>query len=155
MKKRKNYKEEALKLAKAFEIAIEAYKKHPPNDFEKNTLEDFISFLDGWRISCLSSDPPFRKTIMSLNFLIPIAFEYFQEEKGKAVEYFWKRISEERLDYKRRKEPLYKIILKAGKIKDRNEYNYVIDMIGHLEQEGKTTKEDSIKLDEMIGKYSD
>lgn len=156
MKRRKTYKEEALKLAKAFDIAIDAYSKYPPKDFEKELfLKDYISFLDGWMKACLSPNPPFRKRISDLKFLHPILFEFFQETKGKTVEYFWERIQEEKLDYKRRKKSLINEILERGKIKDRNEYNYVIDMIVTLEQEGITTKEDSIKLDEMIGKYRD
>jgi hypothetical protein len=151
MKRSKTYKEEALKIAKAFDIAIEAYSKYPPKDFEK----DYISFLDGWMKACLSPNTPFRKRISDLKFLHPILFEFFQETKGKTVEYFWKRIQEEKLDYKRRKKTLINEILERGKIKDRNEYNYVVDMIGTLKQEGITTKEDTIELDKMIGKYRD
>lgn len=155
MKKRKTYQQEALKLAKAFEIGIEAYTHYPPKGYGAVELKDLLTFLEGWQQACLAEDPPFHKTIKSLSFLKPILFEYFQEEQGATVEYFWKRIQEEQLDFERQKAPLYQIILEKGSINNRQEYNYITDHLLALSQEGKITPKEFKQLDEMLGNYED
>lgn len=150
MKKRKTYEEEAKKLAKAIDIAIEAIRKYCPSEFDKSHQEHFISCYSDWKTEYLNPEPQF-KTLGSLKYSIQDVFTYFQEGTGLTVEYFWKRIKEERLDYKR--ENKLEKILSRGKIKGRIEYEYVTDMIVAAEQVGMTTRAETEKLSKMLGEF--
>ena len=122
MKKKRTYQDEALKLAQAIDIAIEAFKVECPKEFEKSHQEHFISCYTDWKEKCLNPEPQF-KNLTSLKYSINDVFTYFQEGTGKTVEYFWKRIKEEGLEYER--ENKLEKILKRGIIKGRIEYDYV------------------------------
>lgn len=150
MKKKRTYQEEANKLSIAIDIAIEAFKLECPPDFNKDDQEHIISCYTDWKEKCLNPEPQF-KNLTSLKYSINDVFTYFQEGKGKTVEYFWKRIKEEGLDYKR--ENKLKKILNRGKIRGQIEYDYVIDMIVVAEQVGLTTKEETVVLSKMLGEF--
>ena len=150
MKKKRTYQEEANKLITAIDIAIEAFKLECPPDFEKRHQEHTISCYTNLKESCLNPDAQFRN-LASLKYSINDVFTYFQEGTGKTVEYFWKKIDEANLDYKR--ENKLEKILNRGKIKGRIEFDYVTDMIVVAEQVGMTSKEETIKLSVMLGEY--
>ena len=150
MKKKRTYEDEANKLATAIDIAIEAFNVECPPDFERSHQEHTISCYANWKESCLNPEPQFRN-LASLRYSINNVFTYFQEGKGKTVEYFWKKINEAKLDYKR--ENKLEKVLNRGKIKGRVEYEYVTDMIVVSEQVGMTSKEETIKLSDMLGEY--
>ena len=150
MKKKRTYQEEANKLATAIDIAIEAFTVECPPDFEKSHQEHTISCYANWKESCLNPEPQFRN-LASLKYSINDVFTYFQEGTGKTVEYFWKKINDAKLDYKR--ENKLEKILNRGKIRGRVEYDYVTDMIVVAEQAGMTSKEETIKLSDMLREY--
>ena len=150
MKKRKAYKEEAAKLAKAIDIAIEAFENKCPADFEESHKKHVISFYHEVKNTCLNPEPQFNN-LTSLKYSIQDVFTYFQESAEPTVEYFWNRIKEENLDYKR--ENKLEKILNRGRIKDRVEYEHVTDLIVAAEQEGLTTKKETKKLSSMLGEY--
>ncbi|MCH2193269.1 hypothetical protein [Kordia sp.] len=54
MAKRKSYAEEVEKLCKVIDIAIEAYKKHPPQGWDSKNID--------WVTSCLEKDKVSRLT---------------------------------------------------------------------------------------------
>ena len=91
------------------------------------------------------------KTLASLKYDIKAVFTYFQEGAGETVEYFWNKICEANLDYKR--ENKLEKILNRGKIRGRIEYEYVTDMIVVAEQVGMTSEEETKRLSEMLGEY--
>lgn len=150
MKKRKTYQEEANKLATAIDIAIEAFNAECPPDFEKSHQEHTISRYADWKEICLNPEPQF-KNLAALKYVIHDVFAYFQEGTGKTVEYFWKKICEANLDYKR--ENKLEKILSRGKIRGRIEFEYVTDMILVAEQVGMTSKEETVKLSDMLREY--
>ena len=94
---------------------------------------------------------PQYKNLASLKHHIQDVFTYFQEGSGDTVEYFWNRIIEENLDYKR--ENKLEKILKRGKIRGRVEYDYLTDMILVAEQVGLSTKSETEKLSNMLTEY--
>ncbi|MFB9865492.1 hypothetical protein [Rufibacter immobilis] len=150
MTKRRTYTEEAEKLAKAIDIAIEAFENKILEHEMKQHLELTISCYKEWKEQSLNPEPQFR-SLSSLKYLIEAVFTYFQEGTGPTVEFFWKKLDEEGLDFKR--ENKLEKILKRGKIRGRIEYDYVTDMIVIAEQAKLTTSEDSRKLSQMIGEF--
>ena len=154
MKNRKVYEIEAQKLAKAIDIAIEAFNKYIPENFEQKHLDHIINCYLEWKKEILNPEPKYRN-LTSLKYKINDVFTLFQEDKGETVEYFWKRINESELDYKRVNK--FGKIIKRGKIKGRIEYEYIIDMIVVAKQT-KMINENEYKmlnemLNEMINKY--
>ena len=147
---KKIYEDEAIKLSKAIDIAIEAFEKYPAEIFTEENLKHFINCYRERKDFALNPEPKFRK-IASLKYLIDDVFIYFQESNGKDVEYFWKQIKEQNLDYVR-EDKLWKII-KRGKIKNRIEFEYVTDLIVAAEQEKRITQDEAKKLGEMIGEF--
>ncbi len=150
MEKRRSYKEEVEKLCKAIDISIESFKTFPPKDWTSDNLNMATSILEKIKQRRLDAEPKFRN-LASLKYDIEDLFTYFQEATGDTVEFFWKKINETGLDYKR--ENKLEKILTRGKIRGRIEYEYVTDMIMVAEQVGLTTKEETTKLSEMLGDY--
>ncbi|ANQ51758.1 hypothetical protein MY04_4420 [Flammeovirga sp. MY04] len=150
MKKRRTYKEEVEKLCKAIDISIDAYKTYPPKNWTPEILNMVISNLEKDKLSRIEAEPKFR-TLASLKYDIEAVFTYFQEDTGKTVEYFWKKLEDASLEYKR--ENKLEKILNRGRIRGRIEYEYVTDMIVVAEQVGMTSKEETIKLSDMLEEY--
>ena len=149
-KKRRTYQEEVEKLCRAIDISIDSYKSYPPKDWTPEIVNMVTSNLEKDKLSRIEVEPKFR-TLASLKYDVEAVFTYFQEATGKTVEYFWKKIGEADLDYKR--ENKLEKILNRGKIKGRIEFEYVTDMILVAEQLGMTSKEETIKLSIMLGEY--
>ena len=148
--KRRTYQEEVEKLCRAIDISIDSYKSHPPKGWTPEIVNMVTSNLEKDKLSRIEAEPKFR-TLASLKYDIEAVFTYFQEATGKTVEYFWKKIGEADLDYKR--ENKLEKILNRGEIKGRIEFEYVTDMIVVAEQVGMTSKEETIKLSIMLGEY--
>ena len=146
----KKYIEEGKKLEKAIDIAIESFKKYPPKDFNQENLDHVIKCYLEFKDSIFKCEPQFLN-LSSLKYTISDVFTYFLEGSGPNVEFFWKKIKNNNLDYER-KNPLDKI-LKRGKIKNDIEYQLVIDMIPVAEQSGLISKDQEKALSEMLGKY--
>ncbi|QMU30609.1 hypothetical protein [Adhaeribacter radiodurans] len=150
MKKRKTYQEEVAKLIRAIEIAVDSFEKYCPKDLDKTSHEHVISCYKGWKEELLHPLPQYMN-LASLKYFIEDVFTYFQESSGETTEYFWKRINNEALGYER--ENKLKKILDRGRIKGRIEFDYVTDMMVVAEQVGLTTKEESIRLGNMLDKF--
>lgn len=148
--KKRDYSTEAIKLIKAIDIAIDAYNKFPPKEFSRDDLKQTISFYNFFKETVLNPNRQF-KTLASLNYDIEAVFTYFQEATGNTVDYFWKRIDENNLDYIRQ-DKLRKI-LDRGKIRGRIEYEYITDIIVVANQEGRTTEEETKKLAKMLSDF--
>lgn len=150
MKKKRTYQEEVEKLLKAIDISIESFKTYPPKDWTPDIVKMVTSNLEKDKLRIINAEPKYR-TLASLKYDIEAVFTYFQEGAGETVEYFWNKILEINLDYKR--ENKLEKILKRGKIRGRIEYEYVTDMIVVAEQVGMTSEEEIKRLSEMLGEY--
>lgn len=144
---KKDYHSESIRLAKAIDIAIDAFEKFPPEGFTRDNTEHITKVYTDWKFSVLNPEPQFKK-IASLNHYVQEAFTFFQESTGATVDYFWQQIKENNLGYIRQ-DKLRKI-LDRGKIKGRIEYDYVTDLIVAAQQEGRTTKEETHQLGQML-----
>jgi hypothetical protein len=147
---KRSYEEEAIKLSKAADIAIKAFEKYPPEIWTKDMLSHVIKCYREWKDDALNPEPKFRK-ITSLKYTIENVFTYFQESNGKDVEYFWREIQEQNLEYVR-EDKLWKI-MKRGKIKSRIEFEYITDIIVVAEQEKRITESEVEKLVQMIEEF--
>jgi len=145
MKIRKNYNDEAIKLSKAIDIAIQAFEK-----FDLKDKEWFIKCYKEWKEGLFERDK-FYKTMRSFKYDVENVFTFFQEGSGKEVEYFWKEIKIQNLDYQR--EDKLKKILGRGKIKGRVEFEYVIDIIVVAEQENRITEIEAKQLGKMLHEF--
>ena len=150
MKKKQSYQEEVDKLLKVIDISIDAYKTYPSQGWTPDIINMVTTNLKKDKIRILEAEPKFR-TLTSLKYDIEAVFTFFQEGTGETVEYFWRRLKECGLDYKR--ENKLEKILKRGKIRGRIEYDYVTDMIVVAEQVGLTTKTETAKLSDMLRAY--
>ena len=87
MKTLRNYKDESEKLAKAIDIAIDAFKKFAPFNLSQSQLDSVIENYEEWKKNALNPEPQFKR-LASLNYLIQYTFTPFQEGTGEAVEFF-------------------------------------------------------------------
>ena len=149
MKEKRNYQEEAEKLAKAIDIAVEAFRLHCPEKL-KSHQDHFIKCYLEWKDDALHPEHQY-KNLTSLKYDEVAVFTYFLESKGEMIEYFWRRIKEAGLDYPR-EDKLAKIF-QRGKIKGRIEWEYANDVIVAAEQEGRITEAEAMRLSEMIGEF--
>ena len=150
MAKTRTYESESQKLVKAIEIAVETFRDKCPENFTPEHQEHFIKTYLGWKESCLNPERKYRN-LNSLKYDIEAVFTYFQEGAGPTVEYFWKRIKDENLDYTR--ENKLSKILDKGKIRTRIEFDYVIDMFVIAQKNGMITRDQAIKLSAMIENF--
>lgn len=150
MKPRRNYTTEVIRLSKAIDIAVEAFRKHPPKDFLDWHTEHFIKCYLEWREMALNPEPQY-KSLASLKYIIQDVFTAFNETSGLAVEYFWKKVEEQQLGYERI-DMLMKIF-ERGKIRGRIEYEFATDIIVVYQQEGRITAEQASHLGAMIEIY--
>lgn len=141
------YNTEAVRLAKAIGIAIDAFETYCPENFKPHQQQHMIDTYKGWKESALQPEQRYRN-LTSLKYDIENVFTYFQEGTGPTVEYFWKRISEEGLDYAR--ENKLKKILQRGKIRGRIEYDYVTDMLVVAQQVGMINQEEAQQLNDYL-----
>lgn len=142
-----NYNTKALELAKAIDIAIDAFNSQPPQDSSKSEVEHIMDTYLKWKYETLNPLPDYRN-MSSLRHRIQDVMTYFQEATGDTVEYFWKQISEQGLIYKR--EDRLAKILTCGHIQGRIEYEYVVDIITVAAQEGRISAEEAVTLSSMI-----
>jgi hypothetical protein len=147
---KQDYDTEANKLAKAIDIAIDAFVKFPPKDFTKDNLDHIVNTHNQWKKAVLNPEPKFRK-IASLKYSIQDVFTYFQEVSNETVEYFWQQVAKENLGYIR--EDKLRKILVQGKIKNRVEYDLIIDSIVAAQQMKRISSEEAKILNKMIGAF--
>lgn len=147
---RKDYNAEAIKLANAIDIAVDAFSKYPPKNFTKEHIAHVVSLHHEWKNAVLNPEPKF-KNITSLKYDIQNVFTFFQEGSGETVEYFWRQIKNENLDYVR--EDKLRKIIERGKIKGQIEFDLVTDSLIPAEQEGQITKMEALQLSNMIREF--
>lgn len=150
MNNKRSYQEEVDKLCRAIDLSIEAYTEYPPKGWTADIIKKVASNLKDHKKRILEAEKKFR-TMASLKYDVEAVFTYFQEAAGETVEFFWKRVKEERLDYTR--ENKLEKILNRGKIRGRIEYEFVTDLIVVAEQTGLTTIDGTRKLSHMLGEY--
>ncbi|RYJ42440.1 hypothetical protein [Flavobacterium beibuense] len=144
---KKTYDEEAKKLANAIDIALDAFEQYPVKGLTPDQRNMMINSYLEFRHSALNPLPQYKK-LASLKYLITDVFIYFNEATGDTVEYFWKQIHLNNLDYQRENKLLK--ILKRQKIKDRIEYEYVTDIMVHYHQQGLISDEELLQIQKMI-----
>ena len=148
---KRNYKEESEKLIKAIDIALVVFKDYPPlHHMTATFLEHTIKCYEGWKEDLLNPKPQYEN-LGSLKYHIDDVFTYFNESGGEAVEQFWGMIKEAELDYVRENRVLK--VLKRKKIKDRQEYEYVTDVIIPFAQQQLITEEEELLLKELLGQF--
>jgi hypothetical protein len=142
--------EQAEKLIKAIDIAIEVIKTNPPNGFNEQHIEIVLQTYERVKNSLLNPDPKYLN-LGSLKYKIQDVFTYFNEGTGETVNEFWRRIKESGLPYYR--ENKLEKILSKKKIKNLQEYDYVIDTMVPFKQEGAISETDFELLSQLIGEY--
>ena len=146
----KNYTEQAQNLIKAIDIAIDALRKHPPNNFQPEHIEHTINCYLDWRDGIINAESKY-KNIRSLKYDIENVFTFFQESSGKTVDYFWQEIKKNELPYKR--ENRLTKILKRGKIRSQIEYDFILDVLIPYQQERIIEKSDFERIKVLLAEY--
>jgi hypothetical protein len=137
-------------LIKAIDIAIDSIQKYPPKGFEPVHVTHFVNTYAEAKKSLLNLESRFQNKT-SISILESEVFIYFQEGTGNAVDYFWSKVKEEHLPFKRVNK-LAKV-LKRDKIKNQIEYDFIIDVLVPYQQEGLISKDEVDRLNEMISNF--
>lgn len=146
----KAYEEQAENLIKAIDIANEVLKKTPPKGFNFHHVELFLETHNRVKKQIIEAEPKFQ-TLVSLKHDIATIFTYFNEGAGETVNEFWKKIKESGLPYVR--ENKLEKILSRKKIRNQQEYDYVVDTMVPFKQEGMISEADLELLNQLIGEY--
>lgn len=144
------FKKKLSQIQKVCEIATDSFIKNRPNNLDENSFKMIIKFYQDSSNELNNIEKKYQN-LQSLKYLENDIFIYFNESSGKTVNYFWERIKEENLPFKRENK-LVKI-LKRGKIKNDIEYDLVIDTIVPYQQEGVIVSEEVSQLNKMIGDF--
>ena len=144
------YIKQSTNLIKAIDIAIEVFKNFPPNGFNEQHLKIVLQNKESDKKSLLNPKPKYAN-LTSLKYTIQDVFTYFNEGAGETVNEFWKRIKESNLPYER--ENKLEKILSKRKIKNRQEYDYVIDTMVPFKQEGIISDSDFELLNQLVGEF--
>jgi hypothetical protein len=120
----------------------------PENDIA--TQKYFIAAYDKFKEEALAPEARY-KNLGSLDSLKNEVFIFFQEGKGDTVEYFWKRIEEEKLELKRANK--LNRILKRKKIINQEEYDFITDTVVPMKQLGAVSEEEFVDLTNMLNRY--
>jgi hypothetical protein len=91
------------------------------------------------------------KTMEALRYIEGAVVQPFNEMTGPDADKFWQRIAEARLDFQRR--DVVREILERNRIKDRVEYEIVIDTEDALLDAGKITAAEAKKLQALVDRY--
>jgi len=142
------YQERAEKLEKAIDIAQNIVSQSL--EMEISLKKAMLSFGNTTKNDALNPEPKFRK-IASIKYLENDFLTYWNEAKGNDIENFWKEIYNKEIDFERK--DTIKLVLKRNKIKNRNEYNTIIDTIVVAEQIGRITTEQKETLSKLIGQF--
>mgnify|MGYP000898614227 CR=1 FL=1 len=138
-------------LIKATQIAIKVSQKCIDNKIEASKLDylkDIILIYEE-DIELILKNPEIRK--VSLRYYENDFFIYYNEDSGEDVEMFWKAINEEGLPFERK--DIIGKILKKKKLSKHEDYEYIMDVIQPLYEEGKLTDEDVEKLNKLIDDF--
>jgi len=146
------YKQEASRLGKAIDIAIEATEKYPPKDFEQKHIDHWIKVHQEWKRELFECEPKYQN-LATLKYSVNNVLTYFQEAYGEGVEFFWQQIAKQGLGYKR--ENKLAKILKRNRIKDDIEYDFIIDVIVPYQQENIITSEEANILSDLLLKFEE
>lgn len=144
------YIEQSKNLIKAIDIAIKVVKSHPPKEFNEYDIQLFLDGYNRFKKQIIEAEPKFSN-LGSLKYTIQDVFTYFNESSGETVNEFWRRIKESNLPYERDNK-LEKILSKQ-KIKNRQEYDYVIDTMVPFKQEGIISDSDFELLNQLVGEF--
>jgi len=150
MKQKRDYTTEATRLAKAIDIAVEAFTKYPTKNCSKDILDSMIKTYQEDKENVLNPEPRFR-SLASLKYIITGVFFYFNEASGPDVEYFWQQLQEQQLGYER--VDRLSNIFERGKIRGKAEHEFAVDVIVPYQQMGKITQDQASALSAMIGEY--
>ena len=146
-----SYSEESVRLSKAVDIAIEAIQKFPPKGFAPEHVKHFVNSYSDFKNQIENPEPGFDNT-KSLKYLQNDVFTFFQEGSGDAVNHFWEQISDHELGYKRQNK-LTKI-LKRQKIKSKQEYDFVTDVLVPYQKEGLIAENEAKALNSMMADFT-
>ena len=146
----KMYEQKAGDLSKAIDIAIEAFEKIKPDDWDDVHVQHVVSTYLQFKSEVLFPDPKY-KNLKSLSYHEEAVFTYFQESSGKTVEYFWQKLHPENLPFKRINK--LKKILTRKKIKNDIEYDFVIDILVPYQQQGLINTQEVEILNVLICEF--
>jgi len=145
-----HYIQEAQRLGKAIDIAIDSFLKYTPKDFEQKHTDHMVKVYQSLKEGLFNGDARWQN-LTSLKYLVNDVFIYFQESSGAGVDYFWRQIADQKLGYKR--ENKVAKILKRNRIKDDIEYEFITDVMVPYEQENIITAEEAKILNELLVKF--
>ncbi len=142
------YQERAERLEKAIDISEKIVSQSV--EIEISLKKAMLNFGNTTKNDALNPEPEFRK-IASLKYLENDFLTYWNEAKGNDIEIFWKEIYNNGIGFERK--DTIKLVLKRNKIKNRNEYNSIIDTIVVAEQIGRITTKQKEILSKLIGQF--
>lgn len=150
MTKSKKYEDLTKELVKAIDVAIESLELYPMPGYGENDMKNIIDFYLKEKEMALNPKPKFRN-ITSLNYQIHDVLTLFREGNGDHVEYFWKKIEENRIKFTR--DHLIFKILKRKKIRNDLEFGYVNEVMFNFFEREIISELEYDLLGKMIKEY--
>lgn len=147
-----SYQEQAENLSKAIDIAIYSVQTYPSKGLRASDIDDFIKVYTEAKKDALHPKPNFAN-VKSLKYIIEDVFIYFQESSGPAIEWFWKEIKAKDLPYQRKNK--LKAILKRKKIKNKIEYDFVIDVMVPYQSGELITEQEVTALNQYLSDFEE
>lgn len=149
-KKRKTYNEKANEIVKAIELAKEVILDS--TELAQEMKEHMIDFGNETKELALNPEPQFRK-VASLKYLENDFFIYWNETEGEDIEKFWKKVSANKLNFKRK--DIIQKVLKRKRIKDIHEYNVIVDRLVVAQQLEQINQSEAQLLSRLIGEFEE
>jgi hypothetical protein len=142
------YEKKANQLVRAIDIADQVISESLtiPADLKKQLL----FFSSKTRSMALNPEPQFKR-VASLKYLENDFLIYWNETAGVDSDKFWQLISGGGLEYKNKN--TMQDILRRNKIKNVQEYDYIIDNIVVAEQTGSITNNQVIQLNNLLAEF--
>lgn len=148
----KAYKIRSQELIQAIEIAVDAFQKVPPEDFNSGDVASICTSYREMKGMIEDAEKHFQN-LESLRYTEDAVFTYFQEAHGNCVNEFWKMIKAAELPFQR--ENKLGKLMKRGRIKDHIEYDFVIDVLVPYQEDGLVSEEDVKLLNQWIAEFEE
>ena len=145
IKKKKTYEEKTgdlIRLTCIADVIVQHSSSMDP--FHKERMLDWSKLIK----NLVQHPEPQHKNVKSVQSLENDFLTWWNEGYGSEVELFWMELKKAGLNYERR--DILKEVLKRKKIRDREEYDFMVDSIVISKENGRINNDEYFELNNLI-----
>lgn len=147
-KKQKEYEKRVESLTRLTCIAdVIVQHSKSMEDFHKERMLEWNKLIR----NLVQHPEPQHANLKSLQSLENDFLTWWNEGYGPEVELFWMEIKKAGFDYERK--DILKDVLKRKKIKNREEYDLITDVLTAAKQNGRINNDEFFELSKLIGEF--